>query len=126
MSKPNIIATRKPLPFSELSPLEFERMCLWLIERQGYLRLQHLGEAGKEQGRDIVAYKLIADGEEFWYFQCKRYQRISAATLKAEVDKYNELAVYDPAKRPNGIIFITNAIASAKSKHMRLAQRGSF
>lgn len=54
MTKPNLTVTRKPLPFSELSPLEFERVCLWLIERQGYLRTQHLGEAGSEQGRDIA------------------------------------------------------------------------
>src|SRR5436305_1494939 len=114
MSKPSLITTRKPLPFSELSPLEFERMCLWLVERQGYSRPQHLGEAGSEQGRDIVAHKPTAAGEEVWYFQCKRYQRINAATLKSEVDKYNKLAQHEPAKRPTGIIFITNAVVSAK------------
>ena len=114
VTKPSIISTNKPLPFGELSPLEFERMCLWLVEREGYLRPQHLGEAGSEQGRDVVAYKPTDAGEELWYFQCKRYQRINAATLKKEVDKYNELAGADPAKRPDGIVFVTNAVVSAR------------
>ena len=88
MTKPPIITTNKPLPFDALSPLEFERMCLWLVEREGYLRPQHLGEAGSEQGRDVVAYKPTDAGEELWYFQCKRYKRIGASTLREEVDKY--------------------------------------
>jgi len=91
-----ITSTNKPLHFGDLSPLEFERMCLWLVEREGYLRPQHLGEAGSEQGRDVVAHKLTDAGEELWYFQCKRYKRIGAATLKNEVDKYNSLAEADP------------------------------
>ena len=36
MTKPRIVSTNKPLPFGELSPLEFRRMCLWLIERDGF------------------------------------------------------------------------------------------
>lgn len=36
------------LPFGELSPEQFERLCLWLVEREGYLRAEHLGEAGGE------------------------------------------------------------------------------
>jgi len=88
-------------------------MCLWLVKREGYLRPQHLGEAGSEQGRDIVAYKPTDAGEELWYFQCKRHKRIRASTLKEEVEKYNALAEIDPTKRPVGIVFITNAVVSA-------------
>ena len=36
-------------------PRDFERLCLWLVERGGYERAAHLGAAGSEQGRDIVA-----------------------------------------------------------------------
>ena len=114
MTKPSIMSTNKPLPFGELSPLEFERLCLWLIEREGYLRPQHLGEAGGEQGRDIVAYKPTDGGGELWYFQCKRYKRIGATTLKKDVDKYNRLAESDPALQPAGIVFVTNAVLSAR------------
>ncbi len=113
MTKPLITSTNKPLPFRDLSPLEFERLCLWLVEREGYLRPQHLGEAGSEQGRDVVAHKSTDAGEELWYFQCKRYKRIGATTLKNEVDKYNSLAEADPTKRPVGVVFVTNAVVSA-------------
>jgi len=111
-----LITTTKPLPFHTLSPLEFERMCLWLIERKGYLRPEHLGEGGSEQGRDIIAYKPTDAGEELWYFQCKRYQKIGASTLKVEVDKYNKLAEADPTKRPVGVIFITTAVLTAQNR----------
>ncbi|HEX5709324.1 MAG TPA: tetratricopeptide repeat protein, partial [Pyrinomonadaceae bacterium] len=113
MDKPSVITTRKPLPFGDLSPLEFERMSLWLVEREGYVRAQHLGETGSEQGRDVVAYRPTDGGEELWYFQCKRYNRIDAATLKKEVDKYDALALAHPERRPHGIVFVTNASVSA-------------
>ena len=114
MKKPPARSTTKPLPFGDLSPLEFERMCLWLVQREGYLRPQHLGEAGGEQGRDVIAYKPTDAGEDLWYFQCKRYGRINAKTLKKEVDKYNALVEVDPTKRPVGIVFVTNAVVSAR------------
>ena len=31
-----IAATTHPLPFHQLSPRNFERLCLWLVERKGY------------------------------------------------------------------------------------------
>jgi hypothetical protein len=114
VTKPPVMSTRKPLHFGDLSPLEFERMCLWLVERKGYLRPQHLGEAGSEQGRDIVAYRPTDAGEELWYFQCKRHKHIDAPTLKREVDNYDALAEQDPLKRPDGIVFVTSAVLSAR------------
>src|SRR5207248_6778868 len=99
-----IITTNKLLPFEALSPSEFERMCLWLVEREGYSRPQHLGETGNEQGRDIIAYKTGSSSEELWYFQCKRHQQARTATFKEEIDKYNKLAASDPMKRPVGVI----------------------
>jgi len=70
-------ATTHVLPFDKLSPADFERLCLWLVEHEGYTRVEHLGLAGNEQGRDVVAYKPSPQGEELWYFQCKRYRSIS-------------------------------------------------
>jgi tetratricopeptide (TPR) repeat protein len=102
------------LPFEELSPLQFERLTLWLVERESYLRPQHLGEAGSEQGRDLTAYKRTAGGEELWFFQCKRHKKISAAALKREVDKYNGLAATDPSQRPAGVVFVTSAAISSR------------
>lgn len=113
MKKPSVTKSNHVLPFRELSPAQFERLCLWLVEREGYLRPEHLGEAGNEQGRDVIAYRAADSGEQLWYFQCKRYGTIGAATLIKEVEKYNELVIADPAKKAFGIVFVTNATLSA-------------
>jgi hypothetical protein len=43
-TKPNITATIYTLTFDKLSPRDFERLCLWLVEREGYLRCQALAK----------------------------------------------------------------------------------
>ena len=48
-SQPPITRTTHTLPFDKLSPRDFERLCLWLVEREGYGRAEHLGTAGSEQ-----------------------------------------------------------------------------
>lgn len=116
MPKPDVTKGTHLLPFDELSPKDFERLCLWLVERSGYLRPEHLGAAGSEQGRDIIAYRATDGGEQLWYFQCKRYQTLGAATLIAEVEKYNKLVTADPTKKPFGVVFVTNAVLSADAR----------
>lgn len=86
------------------------------VERSGYLRPEHLGVAGNEQGRDVIAYRASDGGEQLWYFQCKRYQTLCPATLIAEVEKYNKLVTTDPTKKPFGVVFVTNAVLSAKAR----------
>jgi tetratricopeptide (TPR) repeat protein len=113
MEKPNVTRSNHILPFGELSPAQFERLCLWLVEREGYLRPEALGVAGSEQGRDVIAYRATKSGEQLWYFQCKRYNTIHARNLTDEVEKYNTLVKADPAKKPFGIVFVTNATLSA-------------
>jgi hypothetical protein len=49
-SRPSITGTTHTLPFDRLSPRDFERLCLWLVERGGLERAEHLGAAGSEQG----------------------------------------------------------------------------
>ena len=107
-------ATTHVLSFDRLSPLDFERLCLWLVEGEGYVRGEHLGLAGSEQGRDVIAYKRAPDGEELWYFQCKRYKSIGAKTLRDEVDKYLALAEEKPHLRPAGVVFVVSCAASAQ------------
>ena len=34
--------TLHTLPFDKLSPRDFERLCLWLVEREGYERAGHM------------------------------------------------------------------------------------
>ena len=65
MTQLPITGTTHTLPFDKLSPHDFERLCLWLVEREGYERAEHLGAAGSEQGRDIVAWREGA----LWAFQ---------------------------------------------------------
>jgi len=115
-ARPPLPATTHVLSFNRLSPVDFERLCLWLVEREGYARGEHLGLAGSEQGRDVVAYKPAPHGEEeeLWYFQCKRYSSIRARTLKDEVDKYLQLVEEKPHLRPAGVVFVVSCAVSAK------------
>jgi hypothetical protein len=41
-SQPPITRTTHTLPFDRLSPRDFERLCLWLVQREGYERAEHL------------------------------------------------------------------------------------
>jgi hypothetical protein len=116
MKKPRVTKTNHLLPLGEVSPAQFERLCLWLVEREGYRRPEHLGEAGSEQGRDVIAYRATETGEQLWFFQCKRYHTISASTLIKEVEKHNNLVITHPSKKPFGIVFVTNAALSAKAR----------
>ena len=111
---PSLAATTHVLSFDRLSPADFERLCLWLVEREGYTKAEHLGLAGSEQGRDVVAYKPTPQGEELWYFQCKRYRSINVRTLKDEVDKYLRLAQEKPHLRPAGVVFVVSCAMSAR------------
>ncbi len=106
--------TTHVLSFDRLSPMDFERLCLWLAEREGYVRAEHLGLAGGEQGRDVVAYKPTTQGEELWYFQCKRYRSINVKTLTDEVDKYLQLIQEKPDLRPAGVVFVVSCAVSAR------------
>jgi hypothetical protein len=106
--------TAHVLSFDRLSPDDFERLCLWLVREEGYVRAEHLGLAGSEQGRDVIAYKAVSDSEELWYFQCKRYSSIGAKTLKDEVNKYLQLAREKPRLRPDGVVFVVSCAVSAK------------
>ena len=111
MPKPSIPSTNKLLPYNQLSPAEFERLCLWVIEREGYEKLQYLGEAGSDQGRDITAVKPTDSGPQIWAFQCKRYERIGATVFQNEVDKCNSAKAAEPLY---GIVFATNARVSVR------------
>jgi hypothetical protein len=47
-SQPPIPRTTHTLPFDKLSPRDFERLCLWLLEREGYQRAEHVGAAAMQ------------------------------------------------------------------------------
>lgn len=97
------------MAFSSLSPGDFERLCFWLITREGFEQVEHLGASGNEQGRDIVAQK---DGQR-WAFQCKRVQRFGPKDAEAEIDKV--LALPD-SDLPARLVFIVTAQVSAQTR----------
>jgi len=114
-SAPPITRTTHALPFDELSPRDFERLCLWLVQREGYERAEHLGAAGGEQGRDVVAWR---EGAR-WAFQCKRVRRFGPRDALAEVDKV--LALPED-QRPAGLVFLVTCDVSARTRQRARAR----
>ena len=109
MTKPVITRTTHALPFNRLSPRDFERLCLWLVEREGYEHTEHLGAAGSEQGRDIIAWQ---DGR-LWAFQCKRVQTFGPSNAIREAEKVLSLP---EGQRPEGMIFLVTCDVSANTR----------
>ncbi|HKH45181.1 MAG TPA: restriction endonuclease [Thermoanaerobaculia bacterium] len=116
MTKPVLTGTSHKLPFQELSPLDFERLCLWLVSREGYERVEYLGESGGERGRDVVAWKA---GRRF-VFQCKRVQSFTAADGRKEIKKLRVLPVEE---QPHELVFVVSRAVSAE---MRKAIRAAW
>ena len=106
-----------PLPFEKLAPLDFERLCLWLVQREGYARAEYLGEAGSESGRDVVAWK---DGRRV-VFQCKRVKRFAAEGARAEIKKLRTLP---PEEQPHELVFVVSQGVSAKARRAARAAWG--
>ena len=119
-----VTTTTHELPFDSLSPRDFERLCLWLVEREGFQRAEHLGAAGSEQGRDIVAYRPTSGGDQLWYFQCKRTRRAGPKTLVREVDKIIVLVEERPELAPTGVVFVTSRDLSAEARRKTRAHCG--
>ena len=93
-SHPPIHTTQHALRFGDLPPGDFERLCLGLLQSESgeWQQVQHYGQAGNDQGRDLLAQR---HGQR-WVVQCKRYQTLGAQTLKVEVDKCHALDAVTP------------------------------
>jgi len=101
--------TAHTLPFDQLSPRDFERLCLWLVQREGYEEAEHLGAAGSEQGRDLIAWR---EGQ-LWAFQCKRVQSFGPTKAMEEIDKLTKVS---EDERPVGLIFLVTCDVSARTR----------
>jgi len=109
-SKPPVTGGTHPLPFEKLAPLEFERLCLWLVEREGFERAEALGQSGSEKGQDVRAWR----GDRRFVFQCKRVREFAAATGRKEIAKLRrELS---PAEQPHELVFVVSAEVSADAR----------
>lgn len=107
--KPLMITINRPLPFADLPADDFERLCLWLVGREGFERAEHLGAAGSEQGRDIVAWH----GDELWAFQCKRVKRFGPKSALKEIEK---VATLPEPQRPTGLVFVVTCNVTANTR----------
>jgi tetratricopeptide (TPR) repeat protein len=116
-SKPRVTGSSHPLPFERLSAPDFERLCLWLVQREGFTRAEHLGEAGSEGGRDVVAWK---EGRRF-VFQCKRVQAFTPAHARKEIEKLRKLPVDE---QPDELVFVVSRAVSAEARSAIRAEWG--
>ncbi|MEM7245913.1 MAG: tetratricopeptide repeat protein [Acidobacteriota bacterium] len=116
-TKPPVTRGTHELPFHALSPREFERLCLWLVEAEGYTHVQHLGAAGSEQGRDILAKR----GDTVVAFQCKRVRSFGPSDVLKEVKKVRKLPVED---QPDEYIFIVTCDVSAEARREAAGEWG--
>src|SRR5262245_32232525 len=116
-TKPFWTSTAHTLPFEKLEPGQFERLCLWLVEREKFERVAHLGEAGKEGGRDVVGWK---DGRR-WVFQCKRVRQFSLSHAKKEIAKLRALPL---GQRPDELVFVVSRAVPADTRDAIRAEWG--
>jgi Restriction endonuclease len=107
--RPLVTSTQHVLPFDRLSSEEFERLCLQLLSIEGFDDLEHLGPAGNEQGRDIVAHR---NGMR-WAFQCKRVSRFGPADALAEIRKLRSLPA---TTTPSRLVFMVSCHVSALTR----------
>jgi hypothetical protein len=106
------------LPFERLSPLDFERLCLWLVRREGFRNAEHLGAAGGEQGRDILA--LSPNGRRI-AFQCKRVGRLDPSGAEKEIKKLRSLPAED---QPDDIVFVVSTAVTVTTRSRARAAWG--
>jgi len=93
--------------FDDLSPEDFERLVYWLARRSGEFDEAQWYGGARDKGRDVVAYKHTPARRETWYIQCKRYEKITFATLRDELDKLAEHAAAEPDFAPDVVVFAT-------------------
>ena len=115
--RPQVTRTTHILPFERLSPLDFERLCLWLVRREGYERAEHLGAAGGEQGRDIMAWRA---GRRV-VFQCKRVDRLDPSGAEKEIAKLRSLPTED---QPDDVVLVVSTAVSVTTRNRARAAWG--
>lgn len=117
MKKTDVTSTRHILPFDNLSGDDFERLCYWVVEKSSeFDSVEHYGMTGDKK-RDIIGYKHSAAGKrEQWYFQSKRYKKISFSSFRDELDVIKKHSDDDKDFKPDTIVFVTGCRVSPSCK----------
>ncbi|HYN20494.1 MAG TPA: restriction endonuclease, partial [Thermoanaerobaculia bacterium] len=118
-SPPVVTGSTHVLPFSALSPGDFERLCLALAHLEGYERPEHVGASGPDGGRDIVAFR---NGRRV-VFQCKRYRTLKPKEAEAVVEK---ILALPERERPEELILLTSCSVGAEARERARSKAGSI
>ena len=86
-----ITRTTNQLHFEDLDPIRFEELVLSIVYRmKEWHKIDHFGKLGSDGGIDIRAIEDKNDNNITYFFQCKRYLKVSNNILKNIVDDYLE------------------------------------
>jgi len=113
----DITSTRHILPFGNLSNEDFERLCYWIVAKSSeFDSVEHYGMTGDKK-RDVIGYKHSTMGKrEQWYFQCKKYKKISFTSLKDELNGIKKHSDKNRDFKPDTIVFVTGCPISPSCK----------
>ena len=111
-----LTGTTHILSLDKLDQRSFERLCLWLVDEEGYVHAEHYGLAGSDRGRDVIAHKEVKSVDQLWYFQCKRTPRVGPRALLDEAEKILALGKSDPQLMPFGIVFVVSGSISGRTR----------
>lgn len=103
------------IDFGQLTWEQFEKLCVDLLEAEGFMNVMASGGAGGDQGRDISAEELITSrtGKQWilqWMVQCKHYAASGRSVGHREVaDIIDFLSTHDA----DGLLVITDTNLTA-------------
>lgn len=119
MNKPGQTRTKHVLHFTDLSPRDFERLCLWLLKKEGFDKVDHIGASGTDGGCDISAIK----NGQHWVCQCKRVSKFGPKEAEVEVFK---ILNSEQVKELDFILFIVTCDISKKTREIINKLAGQF
>jgi len=96
-----------------IDPIHFEKVCYFLLDKNGFSDIRWYGKSGGDKGRDLVASKLDRPVESIerlrkWVIQCKRY--IESPPSKTELSKF---LVSAREHKPDAVLIVlTNTLSS--------------
>lgn len=85
-----VTRTINQIHFEDLDAIRFEELILSMIYRmRRWEKLDHFGKKGSDDGVDIRSIELLENGKmNTYFFQCKRYLKITNSQLRQIIDDY--------------------------------------